>query len=318
LNYLKYAREELKQLEKMYRDKDLTEETEEIILKRQRNQIEAIEFNIESQKLHQDREKNLDRPRKDQTMQTNLQKATLAWQKAQFSLPLELNQKRLALQKLEAERAKTEERFAHLEADRAAMVVRSPSDGIVYHGHADRGVWNSATVTPRLHRNGAIQPNEVFMTVVSSGPLLVRADVEEKDLHMLKDGLRGYATPVGFPSLKLPARMKTVSLIPRTAGSFETVTVLENPKGVDSVFPGMSAIVKGVAYRNEAALLVASTAIFQDEGSETSYVYLAREGKPVKMNVEVGKSSGGKTEILKGLKEGDEILASSHDRVTPD
>src|SRR3954471_12984486 len=38
-NSLEYAEEELKQLQKMYR-KDLTEETEEIILKRQRNQVE--------------------------------------------------------------------------------------------------------------------------------------------------------------------------------------------------------------------------------------------------------------------------------------
>src|SRR4029079_9871040 len=41
---LEYAQEELKQLEKMYRTKDLTEETEEIILRRQRNQVEYYTF----------------------------------------------------------------------------------------------------------------------------------------------------------------------------------------------------------------------------------------------------------------------------------
>src|SRR5689334_12607395 len=44
-NFLEYAEEELKQLQKMYR-KDLTEETEEIILKRQRNQVEQAKFNL--------------------------------------------------------------------------------------------------------------------------------------------------------------------------------------------------------------------------------------------------------------------------------
>ena len=41
--YLDYAKEELRQLEKMYRSKDLTEETEEIILRRQRFQVDSRE-----------------------------------------------------------------------------------------------------------------------------------------------------------------------------------------------------------------------------------------------------------------------------------
>ena len=52
-HWLEYAREELKQLQKMYRDKDLTEETEEMILKRQRNQVAQYEFFLKSAKLFQ-------------------------------------------------------------------------------------------------------------------------------------------------------------------------------------------------------------------------------------------------------------------------
>ena len=43
VEYLEYAKEELRQLEKMYRSKDLTEETEEIILRRQRFQVDSRE-----------------------------------------------------------------------------------------------------------------------------------------------------------------------------------------------------------------------------------------------------------------------------------
>src|SRR5438309_1636594 len=39
--------------------------------------------------------------------------------------------------------------------------------------------WNSATVTPRLQRGGVLMPEEVFVTVVSSRPLLVQAVAEE-------------------------------------------------------------------------------------------------------------------------------------------
>ncbi|MDP7106780.1 MAG: hypothetical protein QGH41_06855, partial [Roseibacillus sp.] len=49
--YLESATEELNQLLKMYKEDDLTEETEEIILKRQRYAVESAEFRLKSVKL---------------------------------------------------------------------------------------------------------------------------------------------------------------------------------------------------------------------------------------------------------------------------
>ena len=46
----------------MYRDKDLTEETEEMILKRQKHQIEQLEFYLASQKIQHERQMQLDIP----------------------------------------------------------------------------------------------------------------------------------------------------------------------------------------------------------------------------------------------------------------
>ncbi len=307
---LDYANEELKQLQKMYRDKDLTEETEEIILKRQRNQIEQLQFYIESLQLQQDREAKLDLPRRDQAMKDHLVKQSLNWQKSQFALPLEIAQKRLALQKQEIERARMEERFGHLEADRAAMIFHASNDGIVYHGQSERGQWNTASVSNRLRKNGEIQSKEVVMTIVSPRPALLRADVEEKDLHELKEGLTGRATPVGFPSLKLEARLKSVSIVPRAAGNFEARIALEIPEKVETVLPGMTANVKFVTYRNDAAVLVPTPAIFHDDGSDVAYVFVAGEGAPVRTEIETGRVKGDKTEVLNGLKAGVEILAT--------
>ena len=308
--WLEYSREELKQLQKMYRDKDLTEETEEIILKRQKNQIEQLEFAIESLKLQQDREITLDRPRRDQAMKEGLQKQILAWTKAQSFLPLELNQKRLALKKQELERSRTEERFSHLEEDRAAMVLRAPVDGIVYHGQADRGQWNTTAISSRLRPHGVIQPKEVLMTIVSSRPVFLHADVEEKDLHSLKEGLSGQVIPVGFPSQKLAARLKRLSLVPRTTGSFEARIAVEIPENDETILPGMTATAKFITYRNETALLIPTTAISHEEGNDVAYVYLQTDTGSVKTEIETGKVKGEKTEVLSGLKAGAEILAT--------
>ena len=51
---LDYEKDELEQLEKMYEADDLTEETEEIVLKRQRNSVEFAEFSLENAKLSRD------------------------------------------------------------------------------------------------------------------------------------------------------------------------------------------------------------------------------------------------------------------------
>jgi multidrug efflux pump subunit AcrA (membrane-fusion protein) len=73
--------------------------------------------------------------------------------------------------------------------------------------------------------------------------------------------------------------------------------------------PGMACTVKFTAYRKKDALLVPTTAVFSDDDGESHYVYLAGErGKH--HAVKVGKSHDGKTEIVEGLREGEEILAS--------
>src|SRR5262249_28402873 len=53
-DWTEYAKEELRQLEKMYRSKDLTEETEEIILKRQRNMVEMYLFWLKLAEIDRD------------------------------------------------------------------------------------------------------------------------------------------------------------------------------------------------------------------------------------------------------------------------
>lgn len=306
-NFLEYAREELKQLEKMYRDKDLREETEEIILKRQRNQVEAAEFRLETLKIDREKTLSVDLPRRDQTIKDAAAKQSLAWQKAQATLPLELSQKRLALRKQELEREKSDERQYQLEADRAAMTVRAPVDGVVYHGQNSQGTWNTSTASPKLRRNGSVAANEVFMTVVSDKPGLVRATVEEKELHQLRTNITGEATPVGFPDLKLPAKLTQLSLAPRGAGSFEAKVSI-GPAKDQAIMPGMACTVKFVGYRNDKAMLVPSSAVFRDE-DDAPYIY-AVGSTPKKTSVKVGKTSGGKTEILEGLAVGDEIYTA--------
>jgi multidrug resistance efflux pump len=306
-HFVEYAREELKQLQKMYRAKDLTEETEEIILKRQRHQVEMAEFNLKTATTRREQTLKVDLPRQEQTHREHAVRQTLALEKAQATLPLALNQKRLALAKLKYENEKSAERLRNLKKDRELMTVKSPADGVVYHGRCVKGQWNSTTVTPRLQHSGTLTPDEVFMTVVTTRPLLVHATVDEKDLHWLKTGLKGKATPNGYPDVRLPVELTGLATVPQTAGSFAAVFKVDPGRVPESVMPGMGCTVKVDAYRNETALTLPPSAVFGDDEDER-YVY--RAGSKEKVPVQVGPTCGDRVEILGGLKEGDEVLAS--------
>ena len=315
-NFLDYSKEELRQLEKMYKAKDLTEETEEIVLKRQRHAVETADHQLKAAEHQRDRTIKVDLPRRDHSLEETAQKQVLTLEKAKITLPMNVTQKKLGLDKLRYEHGKTAEKLKQLQKDRELFVVKSPADGVVYYGKCTRGQWSSASaLSEKLRRGGNIMPEEVIVTIVKPRPVFIRATVEEKDVQYMKPGLVGKATVTAFPELKLPVAVTDFSTVPIAPGSFEAKLKITLDKEPDVLMPGLATTVKLIAYQKEDALTVPASAVFSDEGDEDhSYVYLAgKDGKPEKRPVTVGKKSGAKAEILDGLHAGDEILAEKPD-----
>lgn len=308
---LKYSQEELKQLQAMYRDKDLTEETEEMILQRQRFEVESGEFRVKQQTITAEQTLNVTLPRREQAARDLAAKASLDLEKAKGALPLTLNQKRLALRKSRYEFEQSSARLKDLLADREALKVLAPADGLVYYGKATDGQWQAASVTAaKLTPGGIVPPSEVLLTVVQPAPLLVRATVEEKDLYKLSPGLKGRILPAGYPNARLAARLESVAPVPKAPGSFDARVAVELPADAPPVLPGMAATVKLADVLKPEALTVPASAVFSDDDEATRYVYrVGGDGKPEKVTVQVGLTVGDRIEILDGLKAADAIRA---------
>ena len=127
--------------------------------------------------------------------------------------------------------------------------------------------------------------------------------------------LKGLVTPAVDPAHRLPVRLSSVLPVPREPGKFDAVFALDIGEAQPVIKPGMACSVKLVPYRNDNALTIPAGAVFEDDwaGALTYYVYRAKpdkDGKYAKRPVKVGKSAGGKTEIVDGLAEGDEILTA--------
>ena len=304
---LEYAEEELKQLQKMYR-KDLTEETEEIILKRQRHEVESAKFFVKLAENRRDQSLKVELPRREQDLRDGASKAAISWQKAKTTLPLTVGQHRLALEKAKYERARGAERLANLKKDRDLFTVKAPADGVVYYGRCVEGQWpNAAGLVSRLQKGGNIQADEVFMTIVRPAPMTVRATVEEKDRAQISVGAACKVTPTALPDTKMTGKIERIGRVP-ISGAFE-VMVGFDAAPPDSVVPGMACSVKVIAYTNPHALTVPAVAVFDDElDDDKHYVYKSGADKPEKRTVTIGKRSAGRAEITAGLEPGDEIL----------
>jgi multidrug resistance efflux pump len=312
-NSLEYAEEELKQLEKMYRAKDLREETEEMIVKRQRNEVEMANFRVQSSEIRRDQALKVELPRQEQHLKDNAEKQGLLLERTKITTPLTLNQKRLALEKMKYDYDKVVDRLKKLRRDHDIMTVKSPADGIVYYGKCTHGHWSSASaMSSKLQRGGVLSPEEVFMTIVQPRPMFVRATVEEKELRDLTVGQAGKIVPTSFPDLKPPGKIESISPIPVSSGNFEAKIAVEEADAPKALVPGMACTAKFVALAKEDALVAPTASIFTGELDEDQhYVYLVgADGKPAKRTLKIGRASGGKTEILEGLKEGDQILQS--------
>jgi multidrug efflux pump subunit AcrA (membrane-fusion protein) len=306
--YMEYAIEELRQLEKMYKANDLTEETEKIVLRRQQNYVERATFWYQTMVLERDYFFKYTLPNKEKQLKETQIKQGQNLDKIRKTQGPTARQKHASLAKMRHDQEKNALRLANLRKDRDALTVRAPSDGVVYHGKFHKGRWTLAdALESKLTPHGTVMPDEVFLTVVNPRPVVVHLTIEEKDVHLLKPGAKGTARVPFNPDRKLPARVSKLATVPSTPGKYDAVVALDLGREDDALMPGMACSVRFVPYAKEDALVVPAKAIHEEDDGYV--VYLAqKDGKPQKRAVTPGRTDGESTEILSGLREGDEIL----------
>ena len=306
--FLENQKEELRQLEKMYKADDLTEETEEIILKRQRSAVKRAEFVFDRAKLQHEETLRITLPRTDEDKKRAAQAENIQYDRLKAVIPLVLSKAQNELEKARLLQAKSQEKLDELVADRERMIVEASTDGIVYYGRSVDGKFTGSTGRT-LKRGDKITAKQVFMTIVKTRPMTIRVDVPEDKLHAVSTGLKGTACPKAFPELKAPATVAQVAAIPSGEGKFKARIDVTLAKDAAAVMPGMVCTVKLVTYLNKDAMTVPKTALQADPLDDLKqYVYVVgKDGKPKKQPVTVGKKTDKVAEILQGISVGDKV-----------
>jgi len=303
---LEYAQEELNQLQKMYDEDDLTEETEEIILKRAKTSVENAKYYLKLSTDSRDYALETSIPRKHQSAVDQNRRATLAYELASKTIPRSLALKRLEIEKAKTDAAKASKKLGELKRDLAVLKdISSPVDGVVYYGQSKNGNWTSAEAAKKLVVGGKLSAKLPFMTIVADGDLRAQTTVPEDKLAIIKQGARGYLTPVSDPLLRIPARLGKINYASSPVG-FTTSASIEVPEGA-KLMPGMKGKLTFITADRKGVLTVPVSAISRD--GKQSFVYLPKEGAdPEKRQVVTAETDGKKVAILKGLAENDKVL----------
>ena len=308
------SEEELDQLEKMYKADDLTEETEEIILKRARREVERAQFSFKVSQVQHDRRVEQELPREKRLKEVTKDREALSLAKARVNLPLTLSQKTVELEKLQHAQKQLTDKRERLKLDKELLTLTAPIDGVVVYGQAERGKWTTSdALRTSLRRGGSITAHQVIMTIIPDAGAFVWVDIPEKEIGSCRVGQTGDFALTAYPGILLPSELMghtRVFIKDGTFGGMVEVKAAKDDPRQRPIMTGMTGKLRLVLFSEKEALAVPSAAVFADEDNPNlHHVYVSAEGaEPRQQSVEVGLSSATKTHIKSGLKSGDKIL----------
>ncbi|QDT08309.1 HlyD family secretion protein [Stieleria marina] len=231
------AKEELKQLEQMYKEDDLTEESEEIVLKRAKQTVEFAQFRFDGTKITSDRAIKQSIPRKEASEEAALERAQLAYEKTMKELANARVRQNIEMSKKRDKFKEEEEKVTEMRDERKQMVMKSPSDGIVFHGKLNRGKLSDKPST--LESGSKVAAKQVIATVVDSSKLRVRVDLDEKHLALVKQGAKCKIVPRAFADETFSGTVKSVSRVPYAGSKFDCVVSFRVDKDQPELLPAM-------------------------------------------------------------------------------
>jgi HlyD family secretion protein len=301
-------KEELRQLAKMYAADDLTEDTEEIILTRQKDAVAAAEFALRMETLDHKRALEVSLPREAVELANEERDSAIRRLKAEEEIPRSIELKKLEVASLKLSQQRAKEALEDLEHDRALFAFKAPSDGWFYHGPIENGRWTPAEALKTLFKQGNLTAGRPFATFVpTTAKLALVAFLDEAAARSIKTGLAGSATFAGREDVEIPVKVEKIAAAPNPDGTYRADLSATWPKE-PAPATGSELQVRLIAYQQPAAISIPAKALSYDAKGWTVEVKLA-DGKTERRTVKRGRVSKDDAEILSGLEVGQVIIA---------
>ncbi len=223
-SYIEDQKDELGQLEEMYKRDELVDGTEDLVLKRQKRGLALTEDSVG---LSRDRAKkrfDLDQTLELEQREESARTQTEGVERQRRTQEIERRGRVDAQLRSGEELADREARMARLKRDREALACKAPRAGVFLHG-ATRD-WRLGRTPARIERGSSLGARAEIGCVADPAPRELRVDLQGTDLAQWKDGAK--VTAKTSSGTKLPGVLK-VDPWPRGDGVFEAVVVLDAP-----------------------------------------------------------------------------------------
>ena len=300
-------KEELEQLAAMYAADDLTEQTEEIILTRQKNSVQSAELALRLEKLDHHRTHKVLLPREAVRLAEAARDSAVQAAKQEKEIPETIEATKLEVAALERGLALEREQLAKVTKDRTLFEFKAPADGWFYHGEIRDGRWTAGELIKTLvvHGKPVLKRPVATFVPAAAGKRLV-AHVDEATARSLAADAVGTASFPGIEDAPVETNVESVAAAPGTDGTWRVDLAAAWPEGM-SVPVGSQARVRVVAYHKDATLAVPSKALsFGADG--WSVEVKQADGKTQRRPVTRGRVNDEHTEILAGLEPGQVII----------
>lgn len=247
---LENAEEELKQLEQMYKEDDLTEESEEIVLKRAKRAVESAKFRLEGMEITSDRMVSQTVPRTQVDQEDTLARAQLAHEKKLHDLSSARRKQDIEIARKRDKFKDEETKLKEMREERKKIVLQSPAAGIFVHGKLNRGKLSEKPST--LDAGSAATGTQILGTVVSASRMQIRIDLKEEDLSKVAVGDKCKIKAKAFPDHDLGGTVKSISAVAYAGSKYDCVVVFKKDKNAPAIMPTMNCELEFKAKGDEA------------------------------------------------------------------
>ena len=304
---LKESEEQFAQLQKMYGSDELVEETEEIVLAREKRSLEQSRKRLTFSLRRHDLFTTVDVPRELERYEFDLRKATNALDLAKVTSTLNVEKARSELEKARWKLEHQELDYQQLQSDREALTIAAPEAGMAVPGQLVRGKWTRLEETTRSLRPGEkLASNKVLFTIVQPGPTLVRTTVPEASVLDVQPGQPATIAPAASPNSAMAGKIVSVAQV-SSDGNFDAW--LEVDQSDPRLIAGNSCEISLTIVELPDAISVPSSSISKENGLDIVHVWANDEARA--REVKVGAQSRGRTVILSGLEAGELVLQNA-------
>lgn len=217
-----------------------------------------------------------------------------------------LDAARAAQDSLQAQVNQMEVALAQSERNLTYSYIRAPFAGYVAERNLDTGAYvSSATASTSTMSRGIMSLHDI-------NTVRVLIEVVERDIPLVQVGQKAELRAEAYPDHVFEGTVTRIVQALNRATRTMTVEV-DLPNGDRRLKGGMFARVEVLVGTHRQALQIPIDAVSRLE--ETQYVYVVRDGKARRVEVEVGARSRNRIEITKGLTGNESVIVSGKDLV---